>query len=456
MEFSGNSEHSSDEEKWVRHILQARTPLSIEDVLEGEALRASRAARADLRHLLEHGIASPPHVLIVDDEPVIKKILAAALKRHNFRPSFRHDIPSAMEVLSREVPQVMVIDVHLGPSDNGLDLLSRVLTQHPEITAIMISGGADADITIEAMRRGAMDFLFKPFRVKQLVDSINKGLERQKARLSQLSNQLRLEEVILERSQRLITLNEELVRRTQELERSYSDVIHRLGRASQWRDDETGEHIRRIGLFSGRIASRLGFSKEDEILISEASPMHDIGKIGVPDSILLKPGPLTLKEFEIMKGHTLIGAEILAGSDVPVLMASEQIALCHHEHFDGSGYPRGLKGQDIPLMARIVTVADVYDALIHPRPYKEAHDFEEAIDFMKDLKGTKFDPAVFEAFLLVVEEFPQIEAQVDKEASSRSHYGMEVGIMETYRALSARTPLGVYPPQSSGSTCPTE
>lgn len=446
----------SHEEQWVRHILQARTPLSIEDVLEGEALRASRSARSDLRRLLDHGVTSPPRIMVVDDEAVIEDTFNKTLRKHNFDPSFFRDPHSAMEAVRERAPQVIVIDVHLGETENGLDFLSAVLTERPEIIAIMISGQADVDITIEAMRRGAMDFLCKPFRIAALIQAIEKGLERQRARLHQLSNQLRLEEVILERSQRLITLNEELVRRTKELESSYSDVVHRLGRASQWRDDETGEHIRRIGLFSQRIAERLGLPREEQVLIAEASPMHDIGKIGVPDAILLKPGPLTRKEFEIMKGHTLIGAEILAGSDAPLLIASEQIALCHHEHFDGSGYPRGLRGEEIPLMARIVSVADVYDALVHPRPYKDAYDFEPAIASMKALGGTQFDPVVLDAFLQVAGDFPRIEKQVDMESPRETRYGKEAGIMETYRALSARTPLGVFPPQSGGAICPTE
>ncbi len=193
-------------------------------------------------------------------------------------------------------------------------------------------------------------------------------------------------------------LEAEVSKRTIEIRERESEVAGRLIYAAGFRDEETGAHIKRIGLYAAEIATSLGWSPTQIDDIKTAAPMHDIGKIGIPDSILKKPGKLTKEEFTIMRRHPEIGAEILANSQVPMIRLAAEIAGCHHEHWDGNGYPDGLAGEDIPIGARIVAIVDVYDALVHERVYKNAYPEEEAISMMSDIVATQFDPTIFQVF----------------------------------------------------------
>jgi HD-GYP domain-containing protein (c-di-GMP phosphodiesterase class II) len=224
------------------------------------------------------------------------------------------------------------------------------------------------------------------------------------------------------------------------LEKAYQDVVERLSRAAHWRDDETGDHIRRIGAFSAEVGRQLGLSHQDIDLLKIAAPLHDIGKIGVPDSILLKPANLTKAEFELMKRHTIIGAEILSGSKDPLLKAAEEIALNHHEWWNGEGYPNKKKGEDIPLFARIVAVVDVYDALTHKRKYKGAIPMDHSIERMRRLRGTHFDPKVFDTFLESIETLTKLEGKLEKtlDPSTQTLYSIDFGIHSIQRFLETR------------------
>ena len=205
---------------------------------------------------------------------------------------------------------------------------------------------------------------------------------------------------------------EEMVReRTRALEVAQAETLRRLAQAAEFRDDETGQHTRRVGMLAGRIAQRMGLPPEMVDLIQQAAPLHDVGKIGVPDSILLKPGKLTVEEFTEMKRHTLIGANLLAGGLSGVESMAEEIARCHHEKWDGSGYPIGLAGEEIPLPARIVAVADFYDALSYPRPYRPAWPRDQVIAEIELENGRHFDPAVVDAFFQVVRTGAPVEAE---------------------------------------------
>jgi putative two-component system response regulator len=181
-----------------------------------------------------------------------------------------------------------------------------------------------------------------------------------------------------------------------------SELLHRLARAAEYRDDVTGRHAERVGLLSSQIASELGMAPAEVDLIRRTAPLHDVGKIGVPDAILRKPGGLTPSEYQLIKTHTVIGAQILGGSRHRILQVAAEIAESHHERWDGKGYPRGLKGEDIPLSARIVSVADTFDTIVHMRPYKEALPIEAAIAEIARCAGDQFDPGVAEAFQAII------------------------------------------------------
>jgi putative two-component system response regulator len=194
--------------------------------------------------------------------------------------------------------------------------------------------------------------------------------------------------------------------RTAELEEARLQVLYRLARAAEYRDDDTGRHTRRVGTSAGRIAKALGLNADDARRLRMAAPLHDVGKIGVPDSILLSTGPLSHEEFEIMKTHCVIGADLLSSPEVSLLELAAEIALSHHERWDGAGYPRGLAGTDVPLSGRIVAVADTFDALTHERPYKRAWSTDEALTEIRADAGVAFDPEVVEAFESLVVDAP--------------------------------------------------
>ena len=197
------------------------------------------------------------------------------------------------------------------------------------------------------------------------------------------------------------------------LEEAYLDTIHRLVLAAEYKDENTGGHIMRMGRYSALIAEKLGLPAKEVKNILSAAPMHDVGKIGIPDSILIKPGKLTKEEFEIMKTHSIIGANILAYSESEIIQVAEQIALSHHEKWNGKGYPQGLSGDKIPLSGRIVGLADVFDALTSKRPYKDPFPVEKTIDIIKKERGEHFDPHIVDVFLENIDEILKIKAAVD-------------------------------------------
>ncbi len=409
--------------------------LPLDEILERATLQAARVDDADL-----HKVRSPPSseqvqpasVLVVDDEEAVRNVVTRNLQRKGYRAFSVASGEEALASFRSQLPHAVVTDVKM-PGMDGVRFLDEAMKRHPDTVIIMTTGAPDMQMTMQALRAGATDFLVKPIDFGVLHAALERGLERRRMRLDQRRYQLTLEQTVEERTRRLIESFERLQQKTREISAAYRDVVIRLGRASEWRDDETGEHIQRIGLFSAEIARKLGLSRTDVELIAEASPMHDIGKIGVPDSILLKPGKLTPLEYEYMKAHTLIGAEVLSGSDAPLLRASEQIALSHHEWINGSGYPQGLKGEEIPLYARIVAVVDVYDAMTHERAYKEAVPLDETIEIMSRKRGRQFDPEIFDAFLNSVTELVRLEKAMAARPKRTPNYDVEIGIFKMAR-----------------------
>ncbi len=354
-------------------------------------------------------------ILVVDDELTNLNVLLRMLERAGFNAL--HGVHEAQAVLKTVVdfqPDVILLDLHM-PGVNGVELLRDIQVLQGRcgyLPVLVLTGDASRDVRDEALAAGARDFLTKPYdacevllRVRNLIETrlLNVELSRQNAQLS-----------------------ERCEARTQELEAAKLEILERLARAADFRDEVSYGHTTRVGELAARIALRLGHNETEVDQIRIAARLHDIGKIGLSDSILLKPGPLAPSEFLAQEKHTLIGANILSGSRFPILRLAEEIALTHHECWDGSGYPRGLRGDEIPLSGRIVAVADVFDALTHARPYKAAWRVDDALDEIRHQSGVKFDPAVVAAFLQIAAQYVTLADSEAGQADLRLELGAAV------------------------------
>lgn len=293
-------------------------------------------------------------------------------------------------------PIDLAIVDYMMPAPDGIEFIRR-LREIPgldEIPAVMVTANDQKEVRYTALQAGATDFLTKPVDKNEFV-----------ARIGNLARLRRAQKLVADRA---ALLAEEVAAATAQIVERERETIFCLSRAAEFRDPETGSHIMRMAHYSRLIARQLGLDDAEQQLIFEAAPMHDIGKVGTPDMILLKPGRLTPEEFEIMKRHATMGHDILKDSTSPILRVAAAIALAHHEKFDGSGYPKGLAGEAIPLHGRIVALADVFDALTSERPYKKGWTPEQALDFIHEQNGRHFDPAVVAAFVAVWDEAMEV------------------------------------------------
>jgi len=342
-------------------------------------------------------------VLAVDDEEFNLDLIELALSENpDFEILKARNGKEALEVLKTNNVDVILLDLAM-PVMNGIEVLKHLKSdeKYARIPVIVIT--ANAEEKNRALELGANDFLAKPIDVEELrLRTLNHSKLKKYQDLLEKTNII-LEQKVKERTKQLREALELLK------EAEYETAL-RLGMACEFRDTETGMHIKRVSLFSKHLASLAGLSEEEQELILRASPLHDIGKIGIPDSVLLKPGRLTKEEFEIIKKHTLIGGELLKGTEkFPVLRTARIIALQHHERWDGKGYPYGLKENEIHIFGRIVAIADVFDALTSKRVYKPPMPVEKAIEIMKEGRGTQFDPDLLDVFLKNVEDFIKIK-----------------------------------------------
>ncbi len=335
--------------------------------------------------------AEESRLLIVDDEPQIRRVLRRLLEGRGYPCDEAGDVAEARARL-RERPCALVLTDMNMPGESGLHLVRHVIRECPGTAVIMITAVDDVDLAQAALDLGAYGYIIKPFEMNEIVIGISNALRRRRLEGENRGHVDRLEQRVVERTR---TLAEAM----RKLERTREETIGRLATAAEFRHDETARHIQRMSLYCALIVRGLGGGEEGAELIRIASPMHDIGKLGTPDHILLKPGKLTAEEFEVMKRHAEMGHRILDGSDSDLLAAAARIAWTHHEKFDGSGYPRGLTGEAIPLEGRIAAVADVFDALTSRRVYKPALPFEEAVGILREGRGRHFDPAPVDVFL---------------------------------------------------------
>ena len=326
-------------------------------------------------------------ILLVDDEPANVRLLERVLDKLGYMTTRGvTDSREVAELVDMFDPDLILLDLHM-PHLDGFQVLEQLRTSKTSeyLPVLVLTADVNPETRLRALGAGANDFLTKP------VEPTEVGLR--------VRHLLTTRFMTLELQDQTEVLEQKIRARTWELEEAQIEIMERLARAAEYRDDNTGEHTFRVGHNAAELAAAAGMTGQDVELIRSAAPLHDVGKIGIPDSILLKPGPLTDEEFAIMKPHTIIGAKILSGSRFRVLQLAEQIAMAHHEQWNGGGYPHGIAGDRIPIPARIVSIVDTFDALTHERPYKDAWPAEKALEVIKEGSGTRYDPKLAGLFI---------------------------------------------------------
>jgi putative two-component system response regulator len=320
------------------------------------------------------------------------------------------DSREALSLFHEHRPDLVLLDLSM-PHMDGFDVLDAIGAQVPEheyLPVLILSGNTDPATESRALRAGAKDFVGKPFRPSEVLLRIHNLLETRALHVELRQHNDHLEEKVHER--------------TSELEDARLEVMRRLATAAEYRDDVTGDHASRVGRLSAAIGQRLGLAATEVSLLMIAAPLHDVGKIGIPDRILLKPGPLTDDEWVVMKSHTTIGSNILGERPHETLRLAEEICRTHHERWDGTGYPTGLAGEEIPLCGRIVAVADSFDTITHERPYKDAAPVDVAVAEIRRGSGTLYDPAVVQAFLQV------LMREIERRAATNGQAHLELAL----------------------------
>lgn len=337
------------------------------------------------------------NIVIVDDEPANVLLLRRVLEQLGFKRVSGYTNPvEAWDVLDANGADLLLLDLQM-PVLDGFQILSRLQERgqtHNFIPVMVLTADATPNAKRQALSLGANDFLTKPFEAFEV------GLR--------VKNLLRMRSLYTNLNDEKTTLEEKVEERTLDIRRTQLEIVERLGLATEFRDDDTKEHVTRVGELAGKIAAMLGLPAEFVTTIRYSALLHDVGKIGISDTILLKPGKLTEEEYETMKQHTKIGAQILSGSKSEILTMAEEIAITHHERWDGRGYPNRIAGENIPLSGRIVAVVDVFDALTNERSYKKAWPVQDALAEIERNSGSQFDPMVVDALLQL---FPWYQRQ---------------------------------------------
>jgi putative two-component system response regulator len=348
---------------------------------------------------------SPARLLVVDDEAENLRMLERILRRAGYTEIRPTSDPTSVPALSAEFqPDLILLDLHM-PRRDGFGVLEDLAAQiqgETRVPVLMLTGDASPETKRRALALGASDFVAKPFDLDEIVLRIRNLLETRALHRALAEQNALLEQRVQER--------------TRELEDAQMEVLARLAAAAEFRDDDTGRHTQRVGELAGRIATALGLPADQVELLRRAAPLHDVGKIAIPDNILRKVDRLTEGELTTMRAHTTTGAHILAGGGSPLITMAERIARSHHERWDGAGYPDGLAGEQIPLEARIVAVADLLDSLTHARPSRPAWPEEKVLELVRRGRGIHFDPAVVDALLRMLS--PDFDTPQEEDAAT--------------------------------------
>ena len=338
-------------------------------------------------------------ILVADDQKLHSYFLERVLHQEGYKNIRCATEPAkVIAAITEFKPDLIVLDLIM-PQVDGFQIMEQLIPfrQGHYLPILALSEDKGVDIRLKALQSGATDFLNKPYENIEILFRIRNMIE------------MRIMHMEVEDQNR--ALESKVAERTKDVRENQLDIIRRLAQAAEFRDNDTGLHIIRMSQYCAALAKALGLSETQCELVLTSSPLHDVGKIGIPDSILLKAGPLTAEEFEIMKTHTTIGAQLLAGSKSPLMKMAQSIALTHHEKWDGNGYPHRLKGEDIPFVGQICSVCDVFDALTSERPYKKAWTVEAAIETMQKDKGKHFNPQILDRFVEILPEILAIKTK---------------------------------------------
>ena len=337
----------------------------------------------------EHSPSEPTKILIVDDDASVRDVITVLLREEGYACTAVGSAEAGLEEAERQEFPIVISDVRM-PGRDGLWLLERIRDGHPDTAVVMLTGYGDTEAAVECLRSGAADYLLKPPKATELIRSIERALGRRRLELARSKYRRSLENRVREKTA-------ELSRALRALESTYSQTLWSLVAALDAREHETGDHSQRVVRYTLAIARKLGLPAHELPDLGRGALLHDIGKIGVPDAILLKPARLDDEEWRVMRRHPQIGHDIL--KSIGFLERSAEVVLCHQERFDGRGYPRGLAGETIPIAARVFAIADTYDAMTSDRPYRKALGTEAARVEIARFAGTQFDPRCAEAFL---------------------------------------------------------
>lgn len=337
-------------------------------------------------------------ILVVDDEEPARRLLARILQQAGYECHLAIDVADAIDKINVADFQLVITDLDM-PGASGLDLIRRLAQDKPAIATLMVTGKGDRDVAQKVVENGAYGYLSKPLDPDAVVINVYNALRRRTLELENREQRAHLEEMVRSRTADLWTASLELESALAQTQSSQEETIQRLALAAELRDSETGAHNQRMSSYCHLLAQRLGVGSDVVETIRLAALLHDIGKIAVPDSILLKPGPLTPDERLVIEEHTTVGHQILKDSRSELLQMGAKIAWTHHEKCDGSGYPRRLSGSEIPMEGRIAAVADVFDALTSNRPYRAAHSLTQAGEMMRDSSGHHLDSEYVDLFL---------------------------------------------------------
>jgi putative two-component system response regulator len=339
-------------------------------------------------------------IMIVDDEAVNLKVLERMLESQGYLDIIAiQDSRNVIKQYQQAKPDLILLDLNM-PYFDGHEILAQLKDLDDPLLPpiVLLTALHGRDVMLQSLEKGARDFITKPFDMAELLARVRNMLEVHAAHQFVHAEKLNLEDMVLSR--------------TNELLETRLQIVQRLGRASEYRDNETGRHIVRVSRTAAMLARSLGWKSQDIENLLHATPMHDLGKIGIPDSILLKPGKLIGEEWEIMKTHTTIGANILGGDHSVLLRLAEEIALSHHERWDGKGYPIGLQGEAIPESGLIVALSDVFDALTSERPYKTAWTVDEAVHYLTQNRGKHFSPPLVDIFIQSLPEILEMRSSL--------------------------------------------